>query len=199
MNRAAFAVLVVLGLGAAGCKTITEDLPTKPTATGGNPAVTVPLPVTVTPVAIPQAQPAPTPTPASGGGSTGGGSAQTPPASGDGSIPDNIPDNTEPVAYAYAKVYFVECDGQQVPGSELATEAPVGCRVHLDVTPKDKSYHLTQTKHDPQWNYSDPGLFGVSGRSAFNPVLEVHATGSTSVQAIVDGIASNTFTIRFTN
>ena len=50
-----------------GCHTITEELPTKPSSTGG-PTVTVPVPVVVTPVDIPTpATPAPSnPTPAPG-------------------------------------------------------------------------------------------------------------------------------------
>ena len=43
-----------------GCKTITEELPTRPTDT--TPTVTVPIPVVVTPVPIPQPQP-PAPAP----------------------------------------------------------------------------------------------------------------------------------------
>ena len=74
-----------------------------------------------------------------------------PEGGGDGDGPD-IPDNTDPVARLKAKVYFVECDGGPVPGTG---EAPVGCRVHLDVTPKDSSGRPTQAKGTPQWTYSD--------------------------------------------
>lgn len=75
--------LIVAGLTIWGCKTITEELPSKPSSVS-NPTVTVPLPVVVTPVQIPQPAspapgptptpssenptPTPTPTPASGGG-----------------------------------------------------------------------------------------------------------------------------------
>jgi hypothetical protein len=51
-----------LGVVALGCKTINEELPTKPT--DNTPEVTVPVPVIVSPVQIPQPGPAePTPAP----------------------------------------------------------------------------------------------------------------------------------------
>jgi hypothetical protein len=55
---------IIAGVCLWGCKTITEDLPTSPSGTGGQPVVTVPVPVNVTPVPIPQPAPAPAPTPA---------------------------------------------------------------------------------------------------------------------------------------
>jgi hypothetical protein len=182
----------MLGLAAAGCKTINEELPTRPSSTtGGVPVVTVPVPVQVTPVTLPAPQATPTPS------SPNAPSEPTPDEGGGTDIDPFIPDNDNPVAKAIAKVYFVECLGAAVPGSELATEAPVGCRVHLDVTPKDSGGHPTRTKHDPAWHYSNPGLFDVQGPSAFNPVLLVQRPGSTSVYAVVDGVQSNSFNIRF--
>jgi hypothetical protein len=65
-----------------GCHTITEELPTKPSETGG-PTVTVPVPVVVTPVEVPTpATPAPSnPTPAPG---TPNPNPTPPPDGGDG-------------------------------------------------------------------------------------------------------------------
>ena len=57
------------------------------------------------------------------------------------------------------KVFFVECGGGAVPGSENATAADVGCRVHLDTTPKDAGGKPTQPKSGPQWSYSDTSAF----------------------------------------
>jgi hypothetical protein len=187
--------VVFAALAVAGCHTITEDLPTKPSSTNP-PTVTVPVPVVVTPVEIPTPAtpapqkpqgPSPSPSPTSPGG-------EDPTPDGDG--PD-IPDNDSPVAKLLAKVFFVECGGQPVPGSEGASDAPVGCRVHLDVTPKDSSGKPTRAKHDPRWEYSNPGLFDVQGNSPYNPTLLVQAPGSTSAQAFVDGVSSNSLLIRF--
>jgi hypothetical protein len=84
-----------------GCKTITEDLPTK-ASTPGNPVLTVPVPIVVTPVVIPPPQspaPAPAATPAagqpessptpapSGGGGTVGQSCAPAPAPGNERCP----------------------------------------------------------------------------------------------------------------
>jgi hypothetical protein len=56
---------VIAGVCLWSCKTITEELPTSSTGSGGQPVVTVPFPVNVTPVPIPQPAPGPaTPTPA---------------------------------------------------------------------------------------------------------------------------------------
>lgn len=185
--------LLSAGLVAAGCKTITEELPTSPTTTGGTPVVTVPLPVVVTPVTLPQPEtPAPSPTP----GSPSPTATPVPDGEGDGDGPD-IPNNTNPVARVLAKVFFVECNGAEVPGTGSATSASVGCRVHLDATPKDAGGKPTQTKTTPRWSYSDPSSFEVGGNSAFNPVLTVNKTGSTSIFCTIDGVRSNEFSVRF--
>ncbi|HEY6549506.1 MAG TPA: hypothetical protein VI589_16430 [Vicinamibacteria bacterium] len=178
---------------AAGCKTITEELPTASTPSDSNgTVVTVPFPVTVTPITIPQAPAAPSPT------SPTGPSSPIPPDEGNGDDGDSfIPDNTNAVARVISKVFFVECGGAPVPGSENASTAPVGCRVHLDTTPKDAGGKPTQSKRDPQWVYSNPGLFTVQGNSAYNPVLAVTKPGSTSAYAVVDGVQSNSISIRF--
>jgi len=185
---------LLVGLVAVGCKTITEELPTAST-TVTDPAnvVTVPFPVTVTPITLPQPE-TPTPTPAPSGG---GPSAPTEPEGNDDDSDEFIPDNTNPVARVLAKVFFVECGGQAVPGTENASSAPVGCRVHLDVTPKDSGGKPTQPKGSPRWSYSDPGLFSIGGPSPFNPVLQVNKAGSTTAQAVVDGVPSNVLSIRF--
>jgi hypothetical protein len=56
----ACAATLAVGLSLVGCKTITEELPTGPNNTNGQPQVNIPVPVVVTPVQIPQtAAPAP--------------------------------------------------------------------------------------------------------------------------------------------
>jgi hypothetical protein len=187
-------ILALAGLIPAGCKTITEELPTSSTPSNGNGSVVnVPFPVTVTPITLPQpSSPTPTPAPSSPG------APQAPEDEGNEDDGDEfIPDNTNPVARVLTKVFFVECGGQPVPGSENGSTAPVGCRVHLDTTPKDSGGKPTQAKRPPQWVYSNPGLFAVQGNSPFNPVLLVKAAGSTSAYSVVDGVQSNTISIRF--
>ena len=194
MPRTLSSLLAASLLVAAGCKTITEELPTSAsTPTGGSPVVNVPVPVLVTPVVLPQPQsPAPAPNP----GAPAPGATPVPEGQGDGDGPD-IPNNTNPVARVQIKVFFVECNGAEVPGTGSATTAPVGCRVHLDATPKDAGGKPTQAKTTPQWSYSDKSTFDVGGNSSFNPVLTVKNTGSTSIVCTIDGIPSNEIGIRF--
>ena len=186
-----FLSLLAVGLLAAGCKTITEDLPTAPSTTGGTPFLTIPIPIRVVPVTLPEPQsPAPTPTPAKNPTP----SATPAPEDGNG---EDIPNNTTAVARVLAKVYFVECNGAQVSGSEFATTAEVGCRVHLDATAKDSGGKPTQARSTPQWSYSDTSSISLGGRSPYNPVFTVNKQGSTSISCTIDGVRSNEFSIRF--
>jgi hypothetical protein len=193
---------VVLSMGALaavviGCQTITEELPTKPGTvvvgggTGGGSAVVVvpvqlpspqaPLPPPSSPRPIPTAEPG-------GGGGTGGGGG----GGGGGGQPNN---NSAPVRLG-AKVFFVECDGQEVPNSEHATEAPVGCRVHLDVTPKDASNKPTQVRNVPTWSFSNEGIIRVSKKQDFTPTFTAVGAGTVDCYAEADGLRSNTVSIR---
>lgn len=140
----------------------------------------------VTPVAPIPAGPRPSPTPTpdlpedppSGGGTPG-----TP--------GDNIPDNTEPVARVEAKIFFVECGGVAVPG----VEAPVGCRIHLDVTPKDAAGKHTRAKGGPVWSFTDSGIFSVSSAVDYTPTLTALAPGTSIASCTIDGITSPPFPI----
>src|SRR5262245_44553208 len=183
-----FAPVLLAVLVGVSCKTITEELPTSSSSTNDPGSVTtVPFPVTVTPITLPTPEtPTPSPSPTGGGPST-----PSEPEGNDDDGDEFIPDNTNPVARALAKGFVVECGGAAVPGSETATTAPIGCRVHLDVTPKDSGGKPTQVKRPPQWSYSNPGLFTAGGNSSFNPVLTVNKPGSTTAQAVVDGVQSN--------
>ena len=193
----------IAGAGAAvllACHTITEDLPSRPTQVAGVPGpgtipvVVVPLPVlTPDPRSVPSPSsplaPSPNPiprtpaTPVPGGG--GGGGGGEPPTT-----------NRSPVARLNASVYFVECNGAPVPGTSRATEAPVGCRLHLDCTARDVSNSPTIPRGNPQWTYSNPGLV-TGGNSGFNPVLTIRGAGHMDIYAEVDGFRSATFGIDF--
>jgi len=195
MRGKRIAALGAVGLFAVACTTIREELPTRPDPTGGgtNPA---PLPVVVVPVPVPTpANPAPAPTanPANPSNPT-----PTPPPSNDGGgIPPDIPDNTAPVAKLGAKVYFVECNGAEVPGSGGASEAQVGCRVHLDVTPKDANNKPTQARHTPEWSFSNMGIISLtSSVTGYNPTFIAKAPGTVTTYAEADGVRSNDVTIR---
>jgi len=189
--------LGALGLMVVACTTITEELPTRPNPTtgggGNNPA---PLPVVVVPVPVPTpANPAPAPAPANPSNPNQTPSNPQPPSDG-GSIPPDIPDNTSPVTKLGAKVYFVECDGVPIPGSEGSNEAHVGCRVHLDVTPKDSSNKPTQVRQTPEWTFSNTSIIAVGDTTGFNPSFVAKAPGNVTAYAEADGVRSNDVNIR---
>jgi hypothetical protein len=195
--RRALPLAVAAGLAVLACHTITEDLPNRPTpvqvsAPGSTPVVVVPIPqLTPDPTVVPSPSspnaPAPTPrptaTPDGGGGGGGGGE---PPVS-----------NTSPVARLTASVYFVECGGAPMPNSGHASSAPVGCRVHLDCTPKDASNSPTNPRGTPHWSFSNTGIIEIGAGNAFNPVITGKGAGHVDIQADVDGIVSNSFGIDF--
>jgi hypothetical protein len=104
---------------------------------------------------------------------------------------DDIPDNTQPVARVEARIYFIECGGVAVPG----VEAPVGCRIHLDVTPKDSAGKPTRAKAGPQWSFTNAGIVSVSSEVDYTPTLTALAPGTVVAACTIDGIASPSFPI----
>lgn len=165
-------------LTVAGCQTITEEMPARP-----NPVSNIPNPpVLVVPAPPPGQTPAPTPTP-------------EPPAPAPSPAPPDgggdIPDNTNPVAKLTAKVYFVEVSGQIVP----YPPAPVGSRIHLDVTPTDANNKHTQAKGTPRWTYSRMDIISISKDSPYNPVLNALGRGTVYASCEVDGVRSNEISI----
>jgi hypothetical protein len=93
-------------------------------------------------------------------------------------------------------VYFVECDGQVVPGSKGATSARSGCRVHLDATTKDANNEHT-FRTEPQWTFSNPGMIERSGQSAWNPAITGLGRHYQQISASADGVRCATFGISF--
>ncbi len=184
--------LAVLASAAAlvGCQTITEEMPSRPSQIG----IPSGIPVIVVPVPIPTpANPAPTPPPTTPPGNpTPSPNPAPPPDNGGGS---DIPNNTNPVAKLTAKIYFVECQGQIHP----STIAPVGCRVHMDVTPTDASNRHTQARGTPRWTYSNTSIVRIGGNSPYNPVLDALAPGSLVAYCEVDGIRSNDVRVEIRN
>jgi hypothetical protein len=184
-------VAVLAGLALASCTTITEEMPSSPTAptNGGS---TTPIPVVVVPVPVPVPTTAPAPAPNPAPTNPNPNPTPRPPT------PPANPGNTGATVRIGAKVYFIERNGQILPGSEGASEALVGDRVHLDATAKDAQNLPTTTQGPPRWTYSDPSLVSVSaGPGDWTPVMLVRRTGVMSVYVEADGVRSNTVTISF--
>jgi hypothetical protein len=114
-----------------------------------------------------------------------------PPPAG-GYPPGQVPTNTNPAVRLGAKVFFVECDGREVPGSEGATEANRGCRIHYDVTPKDANNEHTQVREIPRWTFSPANIAGgVSTKTDFTPTINTSGTGLLTAYCEADGVRSN--------
>jgi hypothetical protein len=179
----------VCALGVA-CHTITEELPNRPgpvLVQGGQPLAPPPPPVLVIPVPAPTpvVVEGPPPAPNPGGGGGGGG---------------QITDNQNPAVRLGAKVFFVECDGREIPGSEGSTEARIGCRIHYDVTPKDAQNQHTQVRETPRWTFSPAGIAGgVGGKTQFTPTISATGAGTLTAYCEADGIRSNDVRITFHN
>ena len=189
--------LVVVTLG-VGCHTITEELPARPSpilVNGGVPLAPPPAPVIVIPAPsapVPEvverpSAPAPSnPTPGGGGGGVG--------------PDDQIVNNTNTPVRLGAKVFFIECGGREIPGSEGATEAQIGCRVHFDVTPKDAANAHTRVRETPRWTFSPAGIAGgVSGKTQFTPTIAATGSGTLTAYCEADGLRSNDVRITFHN
>ena len=181
---------VVAAMGVA-CHTITEELPTRPgpiNVGGGPPIAPPPAPVIVIPV------PAPTPVVVEQPGEPDNG----PPDNGGGFPEGQIPTNTNPVVRLGAKVFFLECNGREVPGSEGATQAAIGCRIHFDVTPKDAHNEHTQTREIPTWTFSPAGIAGgVAHKTEFTPTITATGAGQLTAYCEADGVRSNDVNITF--
>ena len=190
-------LILVVGAFAAACHTITEELPTRPgpIVVEGAPLAPPAPPTIVIPIPSPTPQivdnpapsnPAPAPAP------------NNPPTQNPNFPPGQVPSNTAPVARLGAKVFFVECDGRQVPNSENATTAQVGYRVHFDVTPKDASNSPTQARQVPRWTFSPAGIAGgVDGKTEFTPTISATGAGTLTAYCEADGIRSNDVRITF--
>jgi hypothetical protein len=194
LKRASIAVFA--GLALVSCQTITEELPSAPT-TPTNVVPSIPVVVVPVPVPVPAPAPAPLPNPAPTTPTTQPRNPNPNPTPRPPAPPAN-PGNTGSTVRIGAKVYFVERDGQIVPGTDGATEALVGDRVHLDATAKDAQNLPTTTNGPPRWTYSDPGLVSISGGNAdWTPVMLVRRPGVMSLYVEADGVRSNTVTISF--
>ena len=184
----------VVGSMAVACHTITEELPTRPgpiNVEGGPTLAPPPPPTIVIPV------PAPTPVVVDQPSQP---SQPAPSNPGNGNPEGQIPTNTNPAVRLGAKVFFLECDGRELPDSEGATEARIGCRVHYDVTPKDAQNAHTQVRQIPRWTFSPAGIAGgVDGKTEFTPTISATGAGTLTAYCEADGIRSNDVRITFRN
>jgi hypothetical protein len=103
--------------------------------------------------------------------------------------------STDPVARLNARVFFLECGGQVVPASGYVTEAAVGCRIHLDVTPKDSQGRHTLAVGSPKWTYSNLAIVNANSGTEYTPTLTAIAPGELSTNCTLDGVQSNTVRI----
>jgi len=152
-------------------------------ATPATPTASAPVAVTPTPAA-----PSPTPVPS--------------PAPTAAPVPNPEPspeinDNDAPVDHVGAGVYYVDCNGELVPNSRNAKEVPVGCRVHLDATPKDADNVPTNPRYTPEWFFSDPGNIDVSGTNPLGPMITARRGHKQTINVWVDGVQSNSFSVTF--
>ena len=183
-------VFLVVPLAAA-CHTITEELPSRPS--GVNSPVAGPIPVINIPVPKQTPIPSPvvvTPTPAPN---------PAPPAATPAPQPTAAPgageQNRNPVARVACSVYFVECNGEIVPGSHNAGETNVGCKVHLDATTKDANGE--HTYREPRWVFSNPGMVEIQTSNAWNPAITGRGRHHQDMYAEADGARCATFGITF--
>ena len=180
MRIVSWAGVIVAAGGILGCQTITEEMPARPSPV----AFIAPIPVVIVPIPIPTVAPPPAPAPNPSPN-------PAPPAPAPEPGGPDIPDNTNPVAKLTAKVYFIECQGQVVNVDPV----PVGCRIHLDVTPTDQNNKHTRARGTPVWTYSNPSIIRVGGSPPYNPTLDARAPGDLSMYCEVDGVRSNTVSV----
>jgi hypothetical protein len=176
MSRLAQGILLgALVLVAAGCTTVTEELPTRPTQ--------IPIPP---PIVLPEPNPAATPTP-----------APNPAPTSRPDPPDSPDQNYGKVVKLYIKVFAVVCNGVLVPGSEFATSAKIGCQIYFDATAKDAANKPTTPEGSLNWTYSPMSLVAkVNEIDNWAPIVTGKAPGMLSVYAKVDGVQSQTLHIQ---
>ena len=73
----------------------------------------------------------------------------------------------------------------------------MGCRVHLDATPKDSDNVPTNPRYPPRWSYSVAGLIDVTGSNPLGPMITARAPHEQLIFVTVDGVDSISFRITF--
>jgi hypothetical protein len=104
--------------------------------------------------------------------------------------PDCIHDTSHGVDSVSLVIYFLECDGERIPGRPDMKNIPLGCRIHFNATPRDGMNAPTCSKTWPVWQVGPEEL--VSGRDTetFTPAYTTKAPGVMSARCLVDGVRS---------
>lgn len=141
------------------------------------------------PAATPSASPSPTPTPVAAPQDE----PDTEPS------PDCIHDSDHGVESVSLNVYFLECNGDRIPGSKDMKTVPVGCRIHFNATPRDGSGAPSCSKTWPIWQVGPEDLVGGNGGQTFTPAYTAKAPGVMSARCIVDGVRSGWIVLTITD
>jgi hypothetical protein len=190
MTRTRWTLTVVGALLALGCQKIVEELPSRPTIVASNQPI--PVVVVVVPVPVPSApptepdpprpqppnpnpNPGPTPNPAP----TRAPNPQPPAPGGNG------------IVRVGAKVFFVECGGVPILGSEHASEVELGCRVHMDCQGKNAANEPVNPRNTPSWTFDPADLVRANNLTDFTPTLQTRGRGRVCGSATMDGVRSN--------
>lgn len=148
---------------------------------------TAPLPA-ASPLAAPTPLPAPTPAPEP---------TPTPCTAGLCEAPTT---NTNPPVRLTLRLYFVTNDsGIFVPGFTEQDEIPVGYRVTIDATAKDKENQDTLGSGTVSFFFSDTGLAKIGGSHTHQRRLTVLKAGTLDCWAELDGVMSNVLQLKFKN
>jgi hypothetical protein len=101
-----------------------------------------------------------------------------------------------PVAKVGIKIEFIDCpDTGEVNTTGPFNWTSVGCRIHMDLTPRDSYNRPTDgAKGHPDWHFNDPSLVYVS-QAGYTPVLKAEKTGKLLITGELDGIKSKTIQI----
>jgi hypothetical protein len=113
--------------------------------------------------------------------------------------PDCIHDTNHGVDSVSLNVYFLECNGERIPGSKDTKTVPVGCRIHFNATPRDGIGAPTCSKTWPVWQVGPEDLVGGNGGQTFTPAYTAKAPGVMSARCIVDGVRSGWIVLTITD
>jgi hypothetical protein len=113
--------------------------------------------------------------------------------------PDCIHDTDHGVDSVSLNVYFLECNGERIPGSKDVKTVPVGCRIHFNATPRDGIGAPTCSKTWPVWQVGPEELVGGNGGQTFTPAYTTKAPGVMSARCIVDGVRSGWIVLTITD
>ena len=113
--------------------------------------------------------------------------------------PDCIHGTDHGVDSVSLAVYFLECNGERLPGSKDMKTVPVGCRIHFNATPRDGSGAPTCSRTWPVWQVGPEDLVGGNGGQTFTPAYTTKAPGVMSARCIVDGVRSGWIVLTITD